>query len=100
MLFDAIFVTLFVTGWAFCGLVPWLALSVWTRGAAGLPNLPLAMFAGVVGGLAVPILGRDDATGIWLSFGVAVVAPSLLLAARRFSLRAMHHPPAEGNTAK
>ncbi|MCE7927481.1 MAG: hypothetical protein HUU14_05355 [Dehalococcoidia bacterium] len=96
MLFDAIFLTLFVTGWALCGLAPWLALSVWTRGAAGLHYLPLAVFTGVVGGLAVPILGREDATGIWLSFIVAVAAPTLLLAARRFSLGGLPHAGVRG----
>ncbi len=95
MLFEAIFVTLFVVGWALCGLAPWLALSVWTRGNAGLQYLPLSMFTGVVGGLAVPILGREDATGIWLSFAAAFVAPALLLAARRLSLRAAANRPAE-----
>ncbi len=86
MLFDAIFIALFVGGWTLCAFVPWLALSVLTRGRAGLANLPLCLFAGVVAGLAVPILGLDNAAGIWLSLGASFVAPSLLLAARRFSM--------------
>ena len=60
MLFDTIFISLFVTGWLICGYVPWLAWSVATRGHAGLIYLPLCLFAGVVGGMAVPTLGLSD----------------------------------------
>jgi hypothetical protein len=93
MLFDAIFVSLFVAGWLFCGLVPWLIVSIATHGHAGLVYLPLCLFTAVVAGLAVPILGATDSTGLWVSFAVALVAPSLLLAARRFSLGAAHERP-------
>ena len=89
MLFDAIFLGLFVSGWAAIGGLPWLALSVTTRGEAGLQYLPLCMFTGVVAGLAVTVAGLDDRNGIWISFILALVAPSLLLAARRFSLRGL-----------
>ncbi len=88
-MYTLIFLTLFIGGWLVCGFLPWLVISVATRGNAGLLNLPLAMFAGVVAGLAVPVLGADDASGIWWSFVAALVVPSVLLAARRFSL---HHP--------
>lgn len=88
MLFAAIFIALFLFGWLLCAFVPWLAVSVFTRGDAGLGNLPLCLFAGVVAGLAVPILGLDNAPGIWVSFGASFVIPSLLLAARRFSMGA------------
>ena len=86
MLFTAIFLGFLLAGWLVCAFVPWLAVSVATRGNAGLVNLPLCLFAGVVCAVAVPLLGMTDATGLWLSFGVAVGAPSLLLAARRFSM--------------
>jgi hypothetical protein len=86
VLFDAIFIALFLSGWLLCAFVPWLALSVRTRGNAGLANLPLCLFAGVVAGLAVPVLGLDNAAGIWVSLGAAFVAPSILLAARRFGM--------------
>lgn len=89
MLFDLIFVALFVSGWAVAGGLPWLVLSVATRGRAGLQYLPLCMFAGLVAGLAVPIFGLVHASGIWISFVAAVMAPALLLVARRFSLRAL-----------
>jgi hypothetical protein len=84
--FDQIFVTLFVTGWALCGLFAWLAASVLTRGHAGLVMLPASMATAVLFALLVPFLGATGVGGIWLSFVVAVVAPSLLLAARRFAL--------------
>jgi len=86
VLFDAIFIALFLAGWLLCAFVPWLALSVLTRGNAGLANLPLCLFAGVVAALAVPVFGLDNAAGIWVSFGASFVAPSLLLTARRFSM--------------
>lgn len=95
MLFDAIFISLFVAGWLVCGLVPWLILSVATRGHAGLLNLPLCLFTGVVAGLAVPVLGLDNTAGIGVSFGAALVAPAMLLAARRFALGATGLPRPE-----
>jgi hypothetical protein len=84
--FTFIFVSLFVLGWLLLGFIPWLTLSVATRGNAGLVNLPLCLLAAVVAGLAVPLLGKDDAQGLWMSALAALVAPGLLLAARRFSL--------------
>jgi FtsH-binding integral membrane protein len=97
--FTLIFVSIFVASWLVAGLVPWMVLSVATRGNAGLANLSLCMFAGVVGGLAVPVLGKDDAAGIWLSLGAAVAVPALLLAARRLSpgvvAQARHQPAGE-----
>ncbi len=87
-MFTLIFVSMFLAGWLFMALVPWMVLSVATRGNAGLSNLPLCLFAGVVGGLAVPLLGKDDVAGIWLSMLAALVVPALLLVARRMSLGA------------
>lgn len=83
MLFTLIFVTLYVLGWLALGFVPWLVLSVITRGRAGLRYLPLSMFTGVAGGLAVPLLIRDDGLGLTLSFVAALVLPTLLLALQR-----------------
>ena len=85
MLYDAIFISLFVAGWLFCGFLPWLVLSVATRGHAGLPYLPLSLFAGVVGGLAVPVLGLTGVLGLRLSFVAAIALPSALVGARRLS---------------
>ena len=87
MLFDAIFITLFVLGWLALGFVPWLVLSVASRGNAGMRYLLPSLAAGVIGGLAVPLSGRDDALGLVLSFVVAFSFPTLLLTARRISRR-------------
>jgi hypothetical protein len=89
-MFAAIFVSLFVVAWLVLGFVPWLVLSVATRGNAGLAALPLCLAAGVVGGLAVPLLGKDDVAGIWFSLLASLLVPSALLAARRFARGARH----------
>ena len=94
MLYNLIFISLYVVGWSACGFLPWLTLSVATRGQAGLAYLPLCVFAGNVAGLAVPILILDDATGLWLSFLLAALVPAALLAARRLSLAAAQKSPA------
>lgn len=88
MTFENIFLTLFVFGWLLCGAVPWLVSSVLSRGTTGLAYLPLSMFAALVAGLAVPALGKSDGTGLLMSVVAALVVPSLLLGARRFSLGA------------
>lgn len=85
-MFTLLFVSLFVAGWLLCAYVPWLALAIVTRGQAGMKYLPLCLFAGVVAGLAVPVLGLDDGRGLALSFVAAFAVPSVLLAARRLSL--------------
>ncbi len=85
MLFDAIFLSLFVLGWLICGFLPWLVLSVGTRGDAGLGYLPLCLLTSVVAGVAIPVLGLNDGRGLLVSFAVAFAAPSLLLAVARYS---------------
>ncbi|HMO53959.1 MAG TPA: hypothetical protein PJ994_05600 [Tepidiformaceae bacterium] len=84
-MFTLIFVALFLVAWLTLSFLPWLVLSVATRGNAGLANLPLCLFTG---------LGMDGSAGIWVSMVAAFVAPSLLLAIRRFSL----HPVAQVQT--
>lgn len=86
MLFDLLFVALYLLGWLALGFLPWLVLSVATRGNAGLRYLPLSMGAGVAGGLVVPFI-RSDELGLILSFVVAFALPALLLAAQRVVLR-------------
>jgi hypothetical protein len=44
VLFALIFLSLFLLGWLFCAFLPWLAVSVATRGNAGL-GMPLCLFA-------------------------------------------------------
>lgn len=82
-MFTFIFLSLFVSGWLFCGLVPWLVVSVWTRGRAGMAMLALCLFAAVVAGLATPLLGLDGGLGLGLSFLFAGVVPAGLLVARQ-----------------
>lgn len=85
MLFDLIFLTAFSIGWLACAFVPWLALSVATRGDAGLGYLPACLAVGMAAALVVPLLGLTDGRGLAFSFVAAAVAPSLLLGAGRLS---------------
>ena len=87
-MYTLIFLGLIVAGWLILGFLPWLCWSVATRGNAGLGMLPLCMFAAVVGGLAVPMLGKDDVAGMVISAGVAVAASAGVLLARRVSAAA------------
>ncbi|MGH2628895.1 MAG: hypothetical protein ACRDHY_19830, partial [Anaerolineales bacterium] len=93
MLFETIFGSLFVAGWLICGFLPWLAVSVATRGNAGLGMLPLCLFAGAVGGLGVPLLLNDGWVGVWLSFVAAVAVPALLMAVRKIAAPALTSEP-------
>jgi hypothetical protein len=93
VLFAIIFLSLFVLGWMVCAFLPWLAVSVGTRGNAGLGMLPLCLFTGVVAGLAVPLLVNDGWPGLWMSFAAALVAPSALMAIRRMTLPALTPQP-------
>ena len=92
MLYEIIFVGLFLAGWLVCAFIPWLVVSAITRGNAGIGMLPLCLFAGVVGALAVPFLINDGWTGVWLSFVAAVVAPAGLMAVRRLTADAALTP--------
>jgi hypothetical protein len=94
VLFDLIFLGLFLAGWLICAYVPWVVLSIRTRGGAGLKYLPLCLFTGVVAALAVPVLGFDGGGGLASSFVAALAAPALLLAVRRISLPAAAPAPA------
>ena len=85
MLFEFIFLTVFGIGWLVCAFVPWLLLSVATRGDAGLPYLPACLVVGVVAALLVPLLGLTDGRGLALSFVAAAAAPAMLLGAGRLS---------------
>lgn len=79
MIFDILFVGLFVAGWLLCGYVPWAVKSVVTRGNAGLKYLPLCLFSAVVSGFAVPIVGFDGMGGLIGSFMAAAGVPAILL---------------------
>lgn len=84
-MFTAIFVAVFVGAWAICGAGAWLVAAVATRGNAGLGMLPVAMATGIVAGLAVPLLARDDGVGLAMSLAGAVAMPAALLGARFFA---------------
>jgi hypothetical protein len=79
MIFDILFVGLFVAGWLLCGYLPWAVKSIATRGRAGLKYLPLCLFAAVVSGFAVPIVGFDGMGGLIGSFIAAAGVPAILL---------------------
>jgi hypothetical protein len=97
--FTLIFVSLFVVAWLILAFVPWLLFSVFTRGNAGLANLPLCLFTGLVAALAVPTLGMEDWRGVWLSMAMALCAPTLLMVLRRISLEpARRALPGEAET--
>lgn len=98
MLFSLIFLSIFVAGWLCCAFVPWLVVSVWTRGDAGLGNLLLCLIAGVVAAMAVPLLGMDDAKGLFVSFVVAFAVPAGLLAVGRYT-RGSRRAVAQGRRA-
>jgi len=88
--FDALALTLLVAAWTVFGAIPWLVLSVVSRGNAGLAFLPAAMLTGVVGALVVPIVGATGLTGLFVSFPAALAASAALLAARKLRLSASH----------
>lgn len=100
MLFTFIFVSLYVMGWCFFAFLPWLAFSIATRGHAGLAMLPLCLFAGVVAGLALPVLGADSVAGFWLSFVAAAAVSLILLTVRRATLRVHTPQPAHDLMAR
>lgn len=92
-LFSILAMTVLVAGWLTVGTFAWLAVSVATRGNAGLAMLPLAWFCAVVAALIVPMLGFTGGGGLFGSFVVALVAPLALLGARRLAMRAQHGEP-------
>lgn len=84
MLFDLIFLSLFMVGWLLCAYVPWVALSIATKGNAGMVLLPLCLFTGVVAAMAVPVVGFDGPNGLKASFVVAFLASAAMLGIGRF----------------
>ena len=95
MIFTLIFLGGLVAGWLLCAYIPWLALSVATRGGAGIGMLPVCLAAGLVGALAVPALGADGTSGLWASFAIAFGLSALLLALRRYAFGTRAAAPAK-----
>jgi hypothetical protein len=84
-MYTAIFVGLYLAAWVALAFLPWLGWSVVTRGRAGLWNLPLCLFAGVVAGLAVPIAGATGWGGLVGSMFAAFAASLAILALRHWA---------------
>jgi len=64
-------VLLYFVLWGFLGLLPWTLAAVARRGRAVLPALPIAVAAGCLAGVLVPIVGERDATGFLISIATA-----------------------------
>ena len=64
MLFDAIFLTLFLLTWAALGALAWITLSLRRRAVGAIFALPCALLGAIGGGAATPLLGLDNGTGI------------------------------------
>ncbi|WP_322818056.1 hypothetical protein [Tepidiforma sp.] len=84
-MYTAVFVTLYLFAWGTLAFLPWLGLSVATKGRAGLWLLPLCLFSGIVAALVVPFAGATGWGGLWGSFAAAILAPAGLLVASRLA---------------
>jgi hypothetical protein len=84
-MYTAIFVSIYLLAWGTLSFLPWLGLSIATRGRAGLWMLPLCLFAGVTAALVVPLAGATGWGGLWGSLVVAFLVPAGLLAASRLA---------------
>lgn len=67
MLFEAIFLALFLLTWGVLGGVGWVWLSVRRRAVGAIFALPAALLGALGGGAATPLLGLDDGLGIGVS---------------------------------
>ncbi len=71
------FILFFFVIWCLLGLIPWALAAVLVRGRGALPALPLALAAAAAAGVAVPLAGLRDATGLLVSLPIAVIAGAL-----------------------
>src|SRR5687767_5718207 len=71
------FVLFFFAVWCFLGLIVWAIAAVISRGRGALPVLPLVLAAAGAAGVAVPLVGLDDARGFFISLAAAVVAGAI-----------------------
>lgn len=71
----------FFAVWCLLGLIPWALAAVLVRGRGALRALPLALAAAAAAGVAVPLAGLRDATGLLVSLPAAVAAGALGAAA-------------------
>ena len=68
--------------WAACGLLPWSAALILGRGRGALSALPLAVVAGIVGGLLTAAFAKDGA-GFAVSLPAAMAASAVALVVSR-----------------
>ena len=77
MLFDAIFLILFVATWLLISMLSWIALSLPRRARGSLWSAPFAAAGGVGGAVLVPLAGLDNALGIGVSMLAALAGSAL-----------------------
>ena len=73
MLFNVIFLILFVAAWLFISMLSWIALSLPRRARGALWAAPFAGLGGIGGGALVPLAGLDNQLGIGVSMIAACV---------------------------
>jgi hypothetical protein len=67
------FLLFFFLCWAVVSLLPWAALAVLNRGRGAEWALPVAVLAGWVAGVLIPIIGLRDFTGWMISLFAAFI---------------------------
>lgn len=77
MLFNVIFLILFVAAWSFLSMLSWIALSLPRRARGALWAAPFAMLGGIGGGALVPLAGLDNQLGIGVSMIAALTCSAL-----------------------
>lgn len=81
MLFEAIFLTLFLATWTLLGGLVWLGWSLRRRAVGAIWALPFALLGGAAGGVLVPLLGLDNGVGVGVSMIAAPLGGALITAA-------------------
>ena len=72
--------------WAACGLLPWCVALIAGRGRGAFSALPIAIVAGIAGGLLVATVAKDW-TGLAISLAAATAVSAIAIAAfRRMTL--------------
>ena len=74
MLFNVIFLILFVAAWSFLSMLSWIALSLPRRARGALWAAPFSVLGGVAGGALVPLAGLDNQLGIGVSMIAALLS--------------------------
>lgn len=77
MLFNVIFLILFVATWSVLAALSWIALSLPRRARGSLWAAPFAVLGGIGGGALVPLAGLDNQLGIGVSMISALSCSAL-----------------------